>query len=104
MTKKLFPNPKALKVLEFIRSYYDEHKYPPVIREIGDAVGISSTSVVNYYLVDLRDRKLIRMTPYVARSCVPIEIFDEKVIICPECERREVESIPAPFTDIPLTA
>jgi repressor LexA len=38
------------RILEFIRRFTLENEYPPTIREIGTAVGISSTSVVNYNL------------------------------------------------------
>jgi len=38
------------RILSFIRQYTAEKHYPPTIREIGQAVGISSTSVVNYNL------------------------------------------------------
>lgn len=37
-------------MIEFIREYTDEYGYPPTMREIGDSVGISSTSVVSYNL------------------------------------------------------
>lgn len=55
------------KILEILRRYQDENGYPPSIREIGKQTGISSTSVVNYYLNQLeeegyieRDRKISR--------------------------------------------
>jgi repressor LexA len=55
------------KILEFLGEYQMENKYPPSIREIGEKTGISSTSVVNYYLDQLekqgfieRDRKISR--------------------------------------------
>jgi repressor LexA len=55
------------KILEFLHDYQRENKYPPSIREIGEKTGISSTSVVNYYLDQLekkgmieRDRKISR--------------------------------------------
>ena len=55
------------KILEFLQDYQRENKYPPSIREIGEKTGISSTSVVNYYLDQLekkgmieRDRKISR--------------------------------------------
>jgi repressor LexA len=38
------------KILEFIKSFALDNGYPPTIREIGEAVDISSTSVVNYNL------------------------------------------------------
>jgi repressor LexA len=51
----------------FIAQFLDENGYPPTIREIGKACGISSTSVVNYNLTKLeregfvvRDREVSR--------------------------------------------
>jgi len=38
------------KILQFIKSFTLDNGYPPTIREMGEAVGISSTSVVNYNL------------------------------------------------------
>src|SRR4051794_18556450 len=38
------------RMLQFIRQYMGEHGRPPTVREIGMAVGISSTSVVDYNL------------------------------------------------------
>lgn len=38
------------KILNFVKSFTVDNGYPPTIREIGKAVNISSTSVVNYNL------------------------------------------------------
>jgi len=55
------------KIIDFIQDYQRKAKHPPSIREIGESCGISSTSVVNYYLDQLekngyieRDRKISR--------------------------------------------
>ncbi len=55
------------RILDFIQDYQRKYKHPPSIREIGENCGISSTSVVNYYLDQLeksghieRDRKISR--------------------------------------------
>jgi repressor LexA len=37
-------------ILKYMESYLDMHGFPPTIREIGEATGIASTSVVNYNL------------------------------------------------------
>lgn len=37
-------------ILRFMESYIEAHGFPPTIREIGNATGIASTSVVNYNL------------------------------------------------------
>ena len=54
-------------ILDFVAEYTTDHGYPPSIREIGQAVGISSTSVVDYNLralerggMILRDREVSR--------------------------------------------
>lgn len=48
-------------ILKFIGRFTSDHGYPPTIREIGEAVGISSTSVVNYNLNKLeKERHIVR--------------------------------------------
>ncbi len=49
-------SPRQKKILEFIREFTRENHYPPTIREIGEAVGISSTSVVSYNLNVLQEK------------------------------------------------
>lgn len=41
---------RQIKILQVIREFATEYGYPPTIRQIGEAVGISSTSVVSYNL------------------------------------------------------
>ncbi len=38
------------RILSFLNTFTLDNGYPPTIREIGKAVGITSTSVVNYNL------------------------------------------------------
>ena len=45
------------KILQFIVNFVNENEFPPTIREIGEQVGISSTSVVNYNLAKLEEGK-----------------------------------------------
>lgn len=74
------------KILEFLQEYQRENRYPPSIREIGERTGISSTSVVNYYLDQLekggyiqRDRKISRgvrlSTPMASVDTVRVPIL-----------------------------
>lgn len=53
---------KQRNILRFIETYIDTHGFPPTIRQIGEATGIASTSVVNYNL-----NKLVT-AGYLARS------------------------------------
>ena len=63
------------RILDFVGEYTADHGYPPSIREIGQAVGISSTSVVDYNLralerggMILRDREVSRGLRTVGQS------------------------------------
>lgn len=56
------------KILAFIENFLGEKGYPPTIREIGKAVGIASTSVVNYNLNKLVERGYIERVPEVSRG------------------------------------
>lgn len=56
------------RILDFVGEYTGDHGYPPSIREIGRAVGISSTSVVDYNLRALERGGLIRRDREVSRG------------------------------------
>jgi len=56
------------RILDFLQEYQRENKYPPSIREIGVKTGISSTSVVNYYLDQLEKRGLIERDRKISRG------------------------------------
>jgi len=56
------------RILEFIRDFLEDSGYPPTIREIGKAVDISSTSVVNYNLNVLQKKGLLKRGKEVARG------------------------------------
>ena len=55
-------------ILAFINEYVEDHGYPPSIREIGAAVGISSTSVVDYNLRVLERDGYLRRDREVSRG------------------------------------
>jgi repressor LexA len=66
MSRKLSERQK--NILKYIESYVDDRGYPPSIREIGDRVGISSTSVVDYNLRVLERDGYIRRDREVSRG------------------------------------
>ena len=49
------------KIYNFIVNFMTEKGYSPSIREIGDAVGLNSTSSVFNQLMNLQDDGLIKM-------------------------------------------
>ncbi len=56
------------RILDVIQGHLDRHGYPPTIREIGRAVGISSTSVVNYHLNKLKKWGMLERDGQVSRG------------------------------------
>ena len=55
-------------ILQFTHGYMEDHGRPPTIREIGKAVGINSTSVVNYNLGKLEEKGYLDRDPDVSRG------------------------------------
>lgn len=51
------------QILEVIRSWVDRLGYPPSVREIGDAVGLNSTSSVAHQLQALQRKGYLRRDP-----------------------------------------
>jgi repressor LexA len=84
------------KILEFLKSYQTANKYPPSIREIGENTGISSTSVVNYYLDQLEKMGMIERDRKISRGVrlVGANLIGEMLMI--PVVGRIVASAPAP--------
>ncbi len=56
------------KIMEFLTAFQDKNGYSPSIREIGDSIGVTSTSLVDYYLKNLEQHKYIERNQHVSRS------------------------------------
>jgi repressor LexA len=67
-------SPKQKQILAFLRRFREEKDYPPTIRDIVKACGISSTSVVDYNLKILEKEGHIRRDREVSRG---IELLGE---------------------------
>lgn len=55
-------------ILEMIHAHVEEHDYPPSVREIGDAVGLRSTSSVHAQLATLETKGYLRRDPTKPRA------------------------------------
>ena len=60
--------PRQRKVLEVIRDWVERFGYPPSVREIGDAVGLTSTSSVHHQLRTLERKGYLRRDPNRTRA------------------------------------
>ena len=61
-------NERHQKILDYLARRQESKGYPPSIREIGEATGISSTSVVTYYLKQLEELNYIERDHNVSRG------------------------------------
>ena len=64
--------PRQVKILEAIKSAVDKNGYPPSLREIGAAAGLTSPASVQYQLKALEEKGFIRRDADSARA---IEVF-----------------------------
>jgi len=97
------------RMLDFIKEFSMESGYPPSIREIGSAVGISSTSVVNYNLNRLVEEGYLSRDQHVSRGLRLTEKFAEVAQQVVETIRIPLvgrifasEPVPMPGTDSPM--
>jgi repressor LexA len=60
--------PRQRRILEFIQQTVRDRGYPPTVREIGEAVGLTSSSSVHAQLENLGRRGLLRKDPAKPRA------------------------------------
>ena len=63
------------EIFEFIKRYAGEHGYPPTVRDIGKAIGLTSSSTVHAHLANLEKVGLLRRDPSKPRA---IEVLVDK--------------------------
>jgi repressor LexA len=56
------------EIFDYIRRYASKHGYPPTVREIGKAVGLTSSSTVHAHLANLEKIGLLRRDPTKPRA------------------------------------
>ncbi len=83
------------RILEFIRTAVRDRGYPPTVREIGEAVGLTSSSSVHSQLANLERKGLLRKdaTKPRAMALVPVPAGDAG---------EELEAPSDPGVQVPL--
>jgi len=79
---------RQTNILEFIKQEIRKKGYPPAVREIGEAVGLLSSSTVHGHLQTLEEKGYIRRDPTKPRA---IEILDSSSDIL---EAKKVVHVP----------
>ena len=86
--------PRQRKVLEVIRDSVERRGYPPTVREIGEAVGLTSTSSVSHQLATLQKKGFLRRDPSKPRA-VDVRLPGEVAAAQDEADERAAHPQPA---------
>lgn len=89
-------------ILDFIKSEVKKKGYPPSVREIGEAVGLASSSTVHGHLARLESKGLIRRDPTKPRAIEILEV-DENAQI-PRSNVINVPVVGKVTAGLPITA
>lgn len=79
------------QVLDFIKAEVRRKGFPPTVRDIGEAVGLSSSSTVHAHLAALEAKGLIHRDPSKPRA---LEVLDRDVPRAPGAEITNVVELP----------
>jgi repressor LexA len=63
------------EIFNFVKRYVSEHGYPPTVRDIGKAIGLTSSSTVHAHLTNLEKLGLLRRDPTKPRA---IEVLADR--------------------------
>lgn len=84
--------PRQREILHTIQRHLQERGYPPSVREIGEAVGLTSPSTVHNHLASLQRLGYLHRDPTKPRA---IDVrFDGNDTNVAQLERRPVRSVP----------
>lgn len=99
MTQKISKRQEA--ILTFIKEEVRAKGYPPSVREIGEAVGLASSSTVHGHLARLESKGLIRRDPTKPRA---IEVLDQDDMITSKSSVIHVPLIGKVTAGLPISA
>lgn len=69
------------QILDFIRAEIHRKGYPPSVREIGDAIGLSSSSTVHSHLAAIEAKGFLRRDPSKPRALEVLDFRDTDTAI-----------------------
>jgi repressor LexA len=70
------------EIFDFIKRYSAKHGYPPTVRDIGKAIGLTSSSTVHAHLANLEKIGLLRRDPTKPRA-MEVLVDKAKKVVAP---------------------
>jgi len=71
------------EIFDFIKRYSARHGYPPTVRDIGKAIGLTSSSTVHAHLANLEKVGLLRRDPTKPRA-IEVLVDKAKQVVSPD--------------------
>ena len=71
------------EIFEFVKSYAGDHGYPPTVRDIGKAIGLTSSSTVHAHLANLEKLGVLRRDPTKPRA-IEVLVDRAKAAVAPD--------------------
>ncbi|MBQ2994336.1 MAG: helix-turn-helix domain-containing protein, partial [Peptococcaceae bacterium] len=71
---------RQVEILEYITKQTALRGYPPSVREIGEAVGLQSSSTVHNHLTQLEEKGYIRRDPTKPRAIMILKTADDEEV------------------------
>ena len=68
------------EIFDFIKSYSSKHGYPPTVRDIGKAIGLTSSSTVHAHLANLEKAGMLRRDPTKPRALEILEKAKKAIV------------------------
>lgn len=98
------PTERQERILAVIRDFTDHHGYPPSVREIGERVGLSSSSTVQSHLKTLERRGLIQRDPTKPRALTTRGNVPDRLDPAPQIEFGVLPIVGKVAAGAPITA
>src|SRR4029078_7786656 len=70
------------EIFEYVKSYARDHGYPPTVRDIGKAIGLTSSSTVHAHLANLEKLGLLKRDPTKPRA-IEVLVDKAKAVVTP---------------------
>jgi repressor LexA len=70
------------EIFEYVKTYAREHGYPPTVRDIGKAIGLTSSSTVHAHLANLEKLGLLKRDPTKPRA-IEVLVDKAKAVVTP---------------------
>jgi repressor LexA len=75
----MYSQDRYKSLVNFIYNYTQKNGFPPSVREIGDAIGVSSSSTIHKFIKKSVEEGYVELHPKIARS-IRVSEYGKKLL------------------------